>query len=96
MSENAYIKMTLANHQKIVSKIACKNGNVKVIDDFDVNKIYFCLNEKHIEIKKGYSNLPVVTNKCDTKYKKHRFELVDESKYLPFRRFICNGYEKKR
>ena len=35
------------------------------------------LNEKHIEEKLGHKNLPVITNKYDQVYKKHRYELVD-------------------
>ena len=38
----------------------------------------------------GHLNLPVVTNKYDPVYKKCGFELVDEPKYHPYRRFIRN------
>ena len=38
------------------------------------------LNEKHIEEKLGHKNLPVITNKYDQVYKKHRYELVLERK----------------
>ena len=53
---------------------------IEVIVDIHVNSIYFWLNEKHIETKKGYSNLPVPTNKYDSVYTKHRSELVNEPK----------------
>ena len=33
---------------------------IEVINDIDVNSIYFKLNEKHIETGMGHSNLPVV------------------------------------
>ena len=66
----------------------------EVIDDIDVNSIYFWVNEKHIK-KIGHSNLPVVSNKYDPKYKKHRFGLVDEPKYQPFGRFIRTDLAEK-
>ena len=53
---------------------------IEVIVDIHVNSIYFWLNEKHIETKKGYSNLPVPTKKYDSVYTKHRSELVNEPK----------------
>ena len=38
------------------------------------------LNEKHIEEKLGPKHLPVITNKYDPVYKKHRYEVVDKPK----------------
>ena len=38
------------------------------------------LNEKQIEEKLIHKNLPVITNKYDWVYKKHRYELVDKPK----------------
>ena len=38
------------------------------------------LNEKYIEEKLGHKNLPVITNKYDSVYKKHKYELVDKQK----------------
>ena len=35
-----------------------------------------------------YKNLPVITNKYDPVYKKHRYELVDKPKKQPNRRFL--------
>ena len=46
------------------------------------------LNEKHIENKLSHKNLPVMTNKYDQVYKKHRYELVDKPKKQPSRRFL--------
>ena len=79
----------------IISKIVWKNSGAEVIDDIDVNSRYFWLNEKHIETKIGKSNFPAVTNKYDPMYKRCRFELVDELKYHPFRRFIRNDLAEK-
>ena len=79
----------------IINKITWKNNGVEVIDHVGVNNRYFWLNENHIEIKICHSNLPVVTNKYDLEYKKHRYELVDEPKYQPFRRFIRNDLAEK-
>ena len=42
------------------------------------------LNEKHIEEKLGHKNLPVITNKYDQVYKKHRHELVKATKQKIF------------
>ena len=75
--------------------MAWKNSGVEVNYDTDVNSIYFWLNEKNIETRIVHSNLPLVTNKYDPEYKKCRFELVDEPKYQPFRRFIRNDLTKK-
>ena len=46
------------------------------------------LNEKHREEKLGHKNLPVITNKYDPVYKKHRYELVGKPKKQPNRRFL--------
>ena len=46
------------------------------------------LNKKHLEEKLGHKTLPVITNKCDPLYKKHRYELVDKPKKQPKRRFL--------
>ena len=68
---------------------------IEVINDIDVNSIYFKLNEKHIETGMGHSNLPVVTNKYDPKYKKYLFGLADKLNYQPFRRFSHNDLAEK-
>ena len=46
------------------------------------------LNEKHVEEKLGHEYLPVIINKCNPVYKKHIYELVDEPKKQPNRRFF--------
>ena len=46
------------------------------------------LNEKHTEKELGHKDLPVVTNKYDWKYKKHRYELVDKPKKQTNRKFL--------
>ena len=38
------------------------------------------LNEKQVEQKLGHKYLPVITDKYDPVYKKHRYELVDKPK----------------
>ena len=38
------------------------------------------LNEKHIEERLDHANLPVFTRKYRSKYRKHRYELLDEPK----------------
>ena len=54
----------------IINKIAWKNSGIEAINDFDANRKYFWLNGKHIETGIRHSNLPVVRNKYDPKYKK--------------------------
>ena len=46
------------------------------------------LNKKHVEEKLGHKNLPVITNEYDAVYKKRRYELADEQKKQPNRRFL--------
>ena len=55
----------------------------------------FWINERHLKQKMGHSNLPVVTNKYDSMYKKSRSELADEAKYRRCRNFIHNDLAKK-
>ena len=79
-----------------ISRIARENSGAEVIDDIDGYSIYSWLNEKHKEAGIGHSNLPAVTDKYDSEYKKCRLELVlDEPKYQPFRRFIHNDLSEK-
>ena len=68
-----------------ISKKTYENNVMEVIvDGIDTLQ----LNEKHIEEKLGHKNLPVITNKYDPVYKKHRYELVDKPKKQPNRRFL--------
>ena len=53
------------------------------------------LTEKYIEEKLGHKNLPVITNKYDPVYKKHRYELVDKRKKQPNRRFLSSNLAVK-
>ena len=69
----------------ILAKKTSENNNTEVIVD---GSGMLWLNEKHIEEKLGYKNLPVITNKYDPVYKKHRYELVDKSKKQPSRGFL--------
>ena len=50
-----------------ITKEAFENNDIEVIVD-SVDTLW--LNEKNIEEKLGHKNLPVVTNKYDTIYKK--------------------------
>ena len=43
------------------------------------------LNEQHIKDKLGHKTLPVITNKYHPVHKKHRYEIVEQQ------RFLCNG-----
>ena len=68
-----------------ISKKTYENNDIEVIVD-GIGTLW--LNEKHIEEKLGHKNLPVITNKYDPVYKKHRYELVDKPKKQPNRRFL--------
>ena len=68
-----------------IGKEIYENNNVEVIVD-DIGTLW--LNEKHIEEKLGHKNLPVTTKKYYQPYKKHRYELVNEPKKQPNRRFL--------
>ena len=68
-----------------ISKKIYENNDIEVIVD-GIGTLW--LNEKHIEEKLGHKNLPVITNKYDPVYKKHRYELVDKPKKQPNRRFL--------
>ena len=46
------------------------------------------LNAKHKQENLRHKNLRVITNKCNSVYKKHRYELVDKPKKQPNRRFL--------
>ena len=58
-----------------ITKEAFENNDIEVIAD-SVNTLW--QNEKNIEEKLGLKNLPAIANKYNKRYKKHRYELVDE------------------
>ena len=68
-----------------IGKETYENKNIGATVD-GIGKLL--LNEKHIEEKLGHKNLPVITNKYDQVYKKHRYELVNKPKKQPNRRFL--------
>ena len=68
-----------------ITKETLENNGIEVIVD-SVNALW--LNEKNIEEKLGHKNLPVITNKYDKIYKKHRYELVNKPIKQSNRRFL--------
>ena len=68
-----------------INKDISKTNDIEPIED-SIGKLW--LNEKNIEEKLGHRNLPAITNKYDQEYKKCRYELVNEPKYQPNRRFL--------
>ena len=52
------------------------NGIEVIIDKFDI----LWLDEKHVEQQLEHKHLPAVTNKYHKKYKKCRYEIMDEQK----------------
>ena len=69
----------------ISKKKTYENNDIEVIVD-GIGTLW--LNEKHIEEKLGHKNLPVITNKYEPVYKKHRYELEDKPKQQPNKRFL--------
>ena len=59
---------------KITKETLRKDGIEVILDS--ANALW--LNEKNIEEKLGHKNLPVISNKYDKMYKKHRCELVNK------------------
>ena len=68
-----------------ITKETLENIDIEVIIH-GVNTLW--LNERHIEEKLVHKSLPAITNKYDKKYKKHRYELVNEPIKQPNRRFL--------
>ena len=68
-----------------ISKGTYENNDIETIVE-SIGTLW--LNEKNIEEKLDYKNLPAITNKYDQEYKKRRHELVNEPKYQPNRRFF--------
>ena len=80
LSENNKILEKILEMHKIKKELTCikmidiskktyENNDIDVIVDDDDT---LWLNEKHIEEKLGHKNLPIITNKYDPVYKKHR------------------------
>ena len=67
-----------------ITKETLEKNDIVIIDG--VNTLW--LNKKHIEEQVGRKNVPAITNKYSKIYKKHRYELVDESIKQPSRRFL--------
>ena len=68
-----------------ITKEMYENNGIEVITD-NLNTLW--LNERHVKKQLGHKNLPAVTNKYDKEYRKHRYELIDESIKQSHRRFI--------
>ena len=68
-----------------INKKTYENNDIEVIvDGIEMS----WLNEKHIEEKLDHKNLPAITNKYDSVYKIHRYELVDKPKKQPNKIFV--------
>ena len=70
----------------ILAKKKHESNDIEVIVD---GTGMLWLHEKHMEEKLGQKNLPVIPNKHDPGYEKHRYELVDKLKKQPNRRFFA-------
>ena len=75
-----------------ITKEIYENNCIEVITD-NLNTLW--LNERHIQQQLGHKNLPSVTNKYNEKYKKHRYELIDNWIKQSHRKFIRNDLALK-
>ena len=75
-----------------INKDTYENNDIETIVD-SIGRLW--LNEKNIEEKLGHKNLPAIANKYDQEYQKCRYELVNERKYQPNRRFLCSDLALK-
>ena len=69
-----------------------ENNGIEVITD-KFGEIW--LNEKHVQQQLGPKNLPALTKKYSEKYKKHKYELIDDLIKQSCRRFIHNDLTLK-
>ena len=69
-----------------IDKETYENNDIEVI--VDGVGTFVMVVWKAYRRKLGHKNLPVITNKYDQVYKKHRYELVDKPKKQPNRRFL--------
>ena len=68
-----------------ITKETYENNGIEVI----INKFgEWWLNKRHVQQQLGHKNLPALTNKYDEKYKKCRYELIDDPIKQSCRRFI--------
>ena len=75
-----------------ITKEKYENCDKEVIRD-EFGKLW--LNERHVQEQLRLRKLPALESKYDGKYKKCRFELIDDPKKQSFRRFIRNDLALK-
>ena len=75
-----------------ITKETYENNSIEVITD-ELGKLW--LNERHVQEQLGLTNLPALTNKYDEKYKKCRYELINDPTKQSSRSFICNDLALK-
>ena len=69
----------------IITKEIWENNDTEVLVD---NNGILWPNKKHIEEKLGHANSPVIARRYPSKYRKHRYELVDKPEKQPNRMFL--------
>ena len=68
-----------------ITRESYENNGIEVITD-NLNTLW--LNEKHVQQQLGHKNLRAITNKYNEKYRKCRYELIDEPIKQSHRKFI--------
>ena len=61
-----------------------KNGVEVIVDNSDT----LWLNEKHIKEVLDHANLAAITRRYNSKYRKHKLEIIDEPKKQPNRTYL--------
>ena len=70
-----------------ITKETYENNDIEVITD-KCGELW--LNERHVQQQLGHKNLQAVTSKYDKKYKKCRYELIDDPIKQACRKSIRN------
>ena len=74
--------MIVITREKVdITKETYENKDIEMIV-YDNYTLW--LKEQHIEDKLGHKTVPVITNKYHPVHKKHRYEIVEQQ------RFLCN------
>ena len=75
-----------------ISKKGYEKCEVVIID----KGRYFRVNRKDLEVESHVANWPQSFDKCDSEKQKYRHELMPNTEFQPYRRFIRNDLVKRK
>ena len=75
-----------------ISKEANKKCEVEIID----KGRYFWINRRDLEAESDVTNWAQIFDKCDLEKQKYRHELIPNTAFQPFRRFIRNDLVERK